>query len=365
MKPAPSIIGFTTSSGLGYGLLFAMAAGGIVGLVPIDRWLGIAGFLLALAAITAGLLSSTFHLGHPERAWRALTQWRSSWLSREGVLALFTYVPTLVLAAGWVMMESLSGIIGLMAVAAAILALATVYCTGMIYADLPPIVAWNQPLTAPIYVAFALMTGLLAVHWLLTLFGVAHLIVGVLTLVAIAAAFALKIVYWRTVKVSTIDRSTTTAGATGLGDGGLVRMLDPPHTQTNYLLEEMGFQIARKHARRLRMLALALGLFAPLIFTLVTLALTGWAAAATAFCALIFGLVGVLIERWLFFAEAEHTVTLYYGGSESLAQQKLPVPAMAERATGQEKSEIPMKAPAPKRRRAPMNPRRATLKSES
>jgi DMSO reductase anchor subunit len=198
------------------------------------------------------------------------------------------------------------------------------------------------------------------------MFGVPHLIVGILALAAIAGAFALKILYWRKVKDGPMDRSiTTTAGATGLGDGGLVRMLDPPHTQTNYLLEEMGFQIARKHARRLRMLALALGLFAPLIFTLVTLALTGWAAAATAFCALIFGLVGVLIERWLFFAEAEHTVTLYYGGSGTLAQQKLSVPAVSAKAARQESSAPSTKTHTLKRRRAPMNPRRrATLKSQ-
>ncbi len=51
--------------------------------------------VLALVLIGGGLLSSTLHLGNPQRAWRALSQWRSSWLSREGVMAMLTFVPLL------------------------------------------------------------------------------------------------------------------------------------------------------------------------------------------------------------------------------------------------------------------------------
>ena len=85
MHPAWSIIFFTSASGLGLGL-----AGWIVlGILDLSRFahlLFVSGFTFGL--IVAGLLSSTLHLGHPERAWRALSQWRSSWLSREGVLAI-------------------------------------------------------------------------------------------------------------------------------------------------------------------------------------------------------------------------------------------------------------------------------------
>ena len=356
MKPAPSIIGFTTGSGLGYGLLFALAVGGIFDLIPMERWFGVISFLLAFLAITAGLLSSTFHLGHPKRAWRAITQWRSSWLSREGLSALITYIPAIILAGGWVINEAMTGFTGLMALAAALLALTTVYCTGMIYADLPPIRSWHHPLTAPIYVAFALMTGLLALNWLLAAFGLPRLVVGILTLLAIATAFGLKIRYWRELKAGADNGSPTVASATGLKSGGLVRMLDPPHTQTNYLLEEMGFKIARKHARRLRMLALALGLFGPLILTLMALVLTGWAGIMAASGALGLGILGVLIERWLFFAEAEHTVMLYYGGQAESEGQK---PAKAGSALDKGKDQ----EAAPRRRRAPMTQRpRVALK---
>src|SRR3712207_4420362 len=93
MHPALSVIVFTTSSGMGYGLLTLLGLGGAFGLLPAAPGFGIAAFALALGLVTAGLLSSLLHLGRPERAWRALSQWRSSWLSREGVLALATFVP--------------------------------------------------------------------------------------------------------------------------------------------------------------------------------------------------------------------------------------------------------------------------------
>ena len=279
------------------------------------------GFCLALGSITAGLLASTLHLGHPERAWRAISQWRSSWLSREGLLALLTYIPALVFAAGWIVGETAQGIFGLMALVAALGAAATVYCTGMIYASLPPIKAWHQLLTAPIYLAFALMTGLLAVHWLLVMFGAPHLLVGMATLLAIIGAFVLKVLYWRNVAAEQ-SSGPTTASATGLSASGLVRMLDPPHTQTNYLLDEMGFQIGRKHALVLRTLTYLLGLALPLILTLVALISDSWLTTVWALLAFISGVIGVLLERWLFFAEAEHTVMLFYGGNQHAVDQQ-------------------------------------------
>src|SRR3979411_3202706 len=109
--------------------------------------------VLALGAVTVGLLSSTFHLGRPERAWRALSQWRSSWLSREGVAAIATYVPIAALGLAWGFGEFVPGQLTVAAALSVPCALITVWCTGMIYASLPTIRAWNQPLVAPVYVA--------------------------------------------------------------------------------------------------------------------------------------------------------------------------------------------------------------------
>lgn len=311
MHPAPSIIALTTASGAGYGLLFLLALAAPAGLIPSSRWLGLVALALALGLITFGLLASLLHLGHPERAWRALSQWRSSWLSREGVMALLTYPPALVLAAGWVLGETPDGWLTVFALLAALGAALTVYCTSMIYASLKPIREWHQPLVPAVYLVFALMTGALLLHFLLALFGAPRVWAGGLALAATLLAFALKTLYWRT-----IDRAqplATAESATGLGDLGQVRMLDPPHTQTNYLLSEMGYQIARKHAQKLRNLSYLLGLAATVLLTILALTASGAAAGLLAFLAAASGAIGVVIERWLWFAEASHTVTLYYG----------------------------------------------------
>lgn len=358
MKPAPSIIGFTTLSGLGYGMLFVLALGGVTGLIPAERWFGVVGFATALGAITAGLLASTLHLGHPERAWRAISQWRSSWLSREGLAAIATYVPACILAAGWMISGSASGLfLGLMAILAAIGAVATVLCTGMIYASLPPISAWHQPLTVPIYLVLALMTGLLAVQALLALFGVPSGVLAVLVPVVIVAAAALKVVYWRMVSRSR-SSAPSMESATGLGPLGLVRMLDPPHTQTNYLLDEMGFQVGRKHASALKWLYGVFGLALPLVLTLLAVFIDHWLATIFILFAFAAGMIGVLIERWLFFAEAEHTVMLYYGGTGAGAQFASPQQKAAAPRT---KSETTTGANAKsRRRRTPPARRRST-----
>ena len=326
MNPAPSIIAFTTSSGLGYGFLSLLALASLFRLVPADRWLGLTGLALALGFITAGLISSTFHLGRPERAMLALSQWRSSWLSREGVFALATYPPALILGFGWVIFEDTSGIFAVMALLTVLGAAATVYCTGMIYASLPPVSAWHNVLTTPIYLAFALMSGTLALHCLLTLFGQSSRWAGGLAMAATVLAFCLKIIWWRRVASEEEEPSTTIQSATGLAKLGKVQPLDPPHTQTNYLLHEFGFAVGRKHARRIRMLALIFGLFGPLILTLVALFAMAWVIPLLASLAFLSGVIGILLERWLFFAEAKHTSMLYYGDQKTKEDDRMPKP---------------------------------------
>src|SRR5689334_21486091 len=143
MHPAFSVIFFTTASGAGFGLFAWM--GLMLATGPMPRIT--TGILLATGAAfaVAGLFSSVAHLGQPTRAWRAFSQWRSSWLSREGVLALLCYAPAL-----WFGMSLLHGhdngvARGLLAA----LSLATVLCTGMIYASLKPIPAWRHGLVLP------------------------------------------------------------------------------------------------------------------------------------------------------------------------------------------------------------------------
>src|SRR5829696_5662351 len=155
MHPTFSIVIFTTASGAGFALALPL------GLLPADRWFGFAGLATAFALAAGGLASSVFHLGRPERAWRAFSQWRSSWLSREGVLSVATAIPATVFGIGWVFFGVVSGFIGLCGVAAAALAAGTIYCTGMIYASLKPIHQWHNRWVVPNYLALGVMAAFL------------------------------------------------------------------------------------------------------------------------------------------------------------------------------------------------------------
>jgi len=313
MHPAFSVIFFTTASGAGYGLLALTSVFAPLRLIPADRGFAFTVLALSLGLITAGLLSSTAHLGHPERAWRAFSQWRTSWLSREGVLSVATYVPAGIFSLGWIFFGRLDGPFALIGYAAAILAALTVCCTAMIYASLKPVRAWNNAWVVPVYFVLALMTGALWLNALIHVWGAGAPWLGYLAAAAIVAGFVVKHRYWRF--IDTTPGSSTPESATGLK--GKVTLLDGPHTEANYLLREMGYAIARKHSLKLRWIAVIVGFALPLVLTLLAPAIGGTLAVPVTLLAAVAGLLGVLVERWLFFAEAKHTVTLYYGASSA------------------------------------------------
>lgn len=311
MHPAFSVIFFTTASGAGYGLLTMLGIGFVLQMTPGDEVFAVAALATALLLVSAGLLSSTFHLGHPERAWRALSQWRSSWLSREGVLALLSYIPVLVLASGWLVFKSEHPVYTLAAGLMSLLCVLTVYSTAMIYATLRTVQAWCNHWVPAVYLGMALMTGMLIINTLVLLCAVPSAVVAVTTLAAISIAFLTKLGYWH--YIDTVQSPSTAATATGLGHPGKVRLTQSPHSQDNYLLKEMGYQVARRHARKLRRLCLLAGFVLPFVLTLPSLQVKAPVATLCAVLAVIVAIPGVLIERWLFFAEARHSVMLYYG----------------------------------------------------
>src|SRR5882672_9828309 len=161
MHPALSIVFFTTASGAGFALLLLLGLGAPLGLLPPSASFGFAGLAVAVLLATGGLASSALHLGRPERAWRAFSQWRSSWLSREGVMAVATFVPAAIFAIGWIFFGATPGMIGLLGILAAALAAGTIYCTGMIYASLKPIHQWHNRWVVPNYLALGIMAGFL------------------------------------------------------------------------------------------------------------------------------------------------------------------------------------------------------------
>ncbi|TWH01160.1 DMSO reductase anchor subunit [Mesorhizobium sp. J18] len=310
MHPAFSIIVFTTASGMGYGLATVLGLG-LLDPAALSTKLA---HVLALGLIGAGLVSSTLHLGNPQRAWRAFSQWKSSWLSREGVMAVVAFVP-LCISAWSVIFEDAcldwAGLIG------SGLSLLTVYCTAMIYASLRSVDAWHTRLTPACYLLFALAGGTLFASFFASA-GESSAAHG-LSATAIAlliAAWVVKI-RWRR-RLKNLTPLSNPESATGLGAIGRVRLLERPHMTENYLTREMGFRIARKHAEKLFRLALIFGGAVPIVLMVLCLlpGLSGGLTALLLFVAVLSHALGILLERWLFFAEARHAVMNYYGGRE-------------------------------------------------
>ena len=229
MHPAPSVIIFTTLSGLGFGLLFFLGFG-----MPAPKGLvAFIFFAIAYALAVGGLLSSTFHLGHPERAIKAFSQWKTSWLSREAWLAVAALITMAIYGAGLVFYGVAVAPIGWIG---GLLSLATVYATSMIYRQLKTVPRWNTPMTPLLFLLFSLAGGAL-------LSGQVQ--IALLLLVSVGIA---QIAYWIGGDQALEKSGTNLSTATGLGRNGAVRAFEPPHTGTNYLLREFVYVVGRKHA---------------------------------------------------------------------------------------------------------------------
>jgi DMSO reductase anchor subunit len=317
MKPAFSVIFFTVVSGCGYGLLFLLGA--MLAFVPslLEPRETLAALAVGGVFATVGLASSLLHLGQPQRAWRSLSQWRSSWLSREGVAALASFMPMIAVgAAEWRHAEPATlRACGLLLAAGAAL---TVICTAKIYSTLKTIPAWRNGFVLPAYLLLALLGGSVWL-WLLDALVAAGRLQALLPIAAAifaALGVALKRDYW--IAIDRGDSTSTTESATGLGRFGAVRSVEAPHTEQNYLTREMGFVLARKHAARLRVIAIVLFACVPVLAAAIAEIVIGpgnfpMLHTVIALIAAVSTSAGIFVERWLFFAQAKHLVMLYYG----------------------------------------------------
>ncbi len=272
---------------------------------------GVIILLLALSLITCGLLSSTFHLGHPERAWRALKEWRSSWLSREGVMALLTYIPASLLAINWIIFDQTKGVYATIGLISSLCSILTVYCTAMIYASLRAIPAWNTPIVPTKFLLLSLITGCFYLNAIDVFFGRLSLELLVINVIFIIFTALIKFKYWSLIDNKT--ENTDLGTATGLGKLGKISVLENPHSSQNYLQREMGFKIARKHSRKLRKITILFLFVLPILLITISMGVQHIAHILLITTALS-GSVGIIIERWLFFAEAKHVVANYYNG---------------------------------------------------
>jgi DMSO reductase anchor subunit len=317
MKPSVSIIFFTVSSGAGLGLLALAALSDLIDrALPLEMLMK--AVALGLALVAAGLASSVLHLAKPSNAWRAFSRFRTSWLSREAVFAACLF--PLALGYGALAWTGGGDVLRLfLAVGVALLAWAVLYSTAMIYASLKPIRQWHSAWTPVNYLLLGhwsgaiLLLGLARIHaahersfaWLAGMLGIAALIS--------------KIGHWGAMtagarEAPTLERAIGVQQYTnkGVHSPGMTvaraRLFDVGHSHGTFLTDEFGFVLARRNALALRVAALAAGFGFPAVWIASGTTNAFAAAIAAAVC-----LAGLLVERWLFFAEAQHTVRLYHG----------------------------------------------------
>ncbi|MDD9923702.1 MAG: dimethyl sulfoxide reductase anchor subunit [Boseongicola sp.] len=288
MHPAPSIILFTTLSGLGFGMLAWLGLD-----VPAPRgWIAFIFFLIAFGLSCGGLLSSTFHLGHPERFLKAFTQWRSSWLSREAWAAIIALGLMGLYAIGLIFFDARWRLFG---ITGALMSVVTIFATSMIYMQMRTVPRWNHWSPPVLFLGYGIAGGALLTG---------NVTAAILLLIAVGA---IQVFAWMDQQRREAASDTNLSTATGLGQPGTVRAFEPPHTGSNYLTNEMVFRVGRKHANILRAISLGLSVLLPVVFLLLPF------SHILAALAVLSHLAGVLVQRWLFFAEARHVVGLYYG----------------------------------------------------
>lgn len=308
MNPAWSVVFFTVLAGFGQGLAVTLALAVLAGVLPAASPFLLWGLGTAIALLAAGLGASFLHLGRPLRAWRAAAMWRTSWLSREVIV-----LPAVlgVLALWWLAVwrggpaAALSPWLPLAAVAGAALLW---LCTAMIYACIRFIQEWAHPLTLLNYTLIGLSSGLVLAAALAAVHGETALLAaaGVPALALTVAAAVGRLASFR--RNAALKPKSTLQSATGIHARRLVQM-NMGMSAGSFNTREFFHGLADVALGRVRTGALVFGFGLPLALILWGLASGSplpWLAAVTVQA------LGLLAERWVFFAQARHPQNLYY-----------------------------------------------------
>ncbi len=312
MHPALSVILFTVTSGAGFGLMVLLALfdrfelGG--GLTPEQIYTT---GIVSLVLTTVGLMASSGHLANKKNAWRAFFRFKTSWLSREAVFAVVYYPFAIGYLGGlWLLGGEHNWFTQCLGIIAAVLAVITIFSTGMIYACLRTIRQWNTALTPANYVALGLMLGSLLLTGVLAWSGADATFAAGLALPIVLVALLMKGSYYYWIGQPSGATINTATGFTR----AMVRILDMGHTAGTFLTREFGHELGAGPLRVLRAIVYVLG------FILPALALAGYlndGAAGWVTLAVVSSFIGIAVERWLFFAEARHVVNLYHGAQRT------------------------------------------------
>ncbi len=322
MHPAYSVIFLTTLIGVGQGILVALFLGqaymALAFLAPVKLGSFVAtGSVLALVFTGLGLIASVFHLGRPERAWRSAAMWRTSWLSREvialpifmGLTALygivhFLGIDTTVMQIGDGLVIDATLLCGALACGAAF---GLFVCTSMIYASLKFLQQWATPLTVINFTILGCATGATVAT------AIAHFIVparaefygGWAIALTVAALCTRSAALLRNGKISPRSSLQT---AIGLHHPTICQK-DQGAMGGCFNTREFFHHCTENTLSNVRSAFLVCAFVVPTVL-LVFGNLTNSPIATIA--AAVIQLAGLVLERWYFFADAQHPQNLYY-----------------------------------------------------
>ena len=303
MHPAWSVIFFTTLAGAAQGLVVGLAAFALAD-APLSQPLTVASLGTALVLLLAGLGASTFHLGHPERAWRAITMWRTSWLSRE-VIVLPAFIAVVAL---WLLLAWTGRSAPWIPVVAIALSALLWLCTAMIYACLRFIQEWAHPLTVVNYTLIGLASGMVLGAAIAVLAGETYVAtvfarwgLGFTLLALVTRAAALR-------RNASLRPRSTLQSATGIRNAR-VAQTSMGMTGGSYNTREFFHGRSAAAVRQVKTAFLLLGFALPA--ALLAIALIAEIPALLPL-AIVVQYLGLLAERWYFFAEGRHPQNLYY-----------------------------------------------------
>ena len=306
MNPAFSVVIFTTVAGAAQGLVVTLALAMLGGL-SISPGFASAALAVAEAMLLVALGASFGHLGRPERAWRAVLMWRTSWLSRE-VIVLPTFMA--VVALWWLALHNgiNSPLLLLLPLAAALFAFLLWYCTAMIYACLRFIQEWAQPLTLVNFTLIGLSSGLVLASALAASMGEQALLKA-----AGAAALAVTLVAWATRMLAlrrnaALKPRSTLQSATGIRAAKLTQK-SMGMSAGSFNTREFFHGVGLAALKRVKLAFIVLAFALPSLMLLWAIATSSTAGFVLA---LVFQAPGLVAERWFFFAQARHPQNLYY-----------------------------------------------------
>ena len=307
MRPQFSIIFFTTLAGMAQGLLFFIALLNIEAPILSAPFLAMLALPVSFILLTLGLLASFFHLGHPERAWRAAMMWRTSWLSRE-VIAL----PAVILLTAMTFLFIISGLVPAWLWAALLISILALWiCTAKIYQCIRFIQEWSHPSTLSNFILLGLTSGGLLLEFLLMLWNEPGAPLGMSMIsganfILLFLALNLKLWIWR--RNQKLKPKSNLASATGI-KGNNIRQTSMGFMGGSFNTREFFHHQTDRVISNIRKIILLMTYIAPMILLAFSMNSPSIIQIAIA---LVMHYIGLLAERWMFFAEANHPQNLYY-----------------------------------------------------